>query len=243
MSGFWLISGASRGLGAALARAAFARGDRVLGLARGVSAAGETMRWDLSRLDGLAEALVPRLQAACASAPPPAQWVLVNNAGLLGPIGAGYAAADIQQLLQVNLAAPMLLARCFIDTLAAVDARKLVINISSGAATRVIRGWSLYSASKAGLEHFGRCLAAEQAAAEHPVDVLNLSPGVIDTDMQSQIRAAGPAGFPDHAQFVDLHARHALASADAVADAILRGVAKARTQAGRTRSLAEFAGD
>src|SRR5690606_26195986 len=151
--------------------------------------------------------------------PPPAGWVLVNNAGLLGPIGAQYAASDIQQVLQVNLAAPMLLARCFIDTLAEVDARKTVINISSGAATRVIRGWSLYSASKAGLDHFGRCLAAEQVDAAHPVDVVNLSPGVIDTGMQARIRAAGPEQFPDHARFVDLHARHALASPEAVAEA------------------------
>ena len=243
MSRFWLISGASRGLGAALSRAAVARGDQVLGIARDAAAAGESLRWDLSGLDGLTEALAPRLQAAIAADPRPSGWVLVNNAGLLGPIGTQYAASDIQQVLQVNLAAPMLLARCFIDALAAVEARKTVINISSGAATRVISGWSLYSASKAGLDHFGRCLAAEQADAAHPVDVVNLSPGVIDTGMQARIRDASPDQFPDHARFVDLHARHALASPAAVAEAILRGVERKAAHGGATLGLAEFAGD
>lgn len=242
MSRFWLISGASRGLGAALARAATARGDHVLGIARDGCAAGESLCWDLSRLDGLAEALRPRLQAALAAAPIPSHWLLVNNAGLLGPIGQRYDAAAIELVLAVNLAAPMLLSRCFVDALAAVDARKTVINISSGAATRVISGWSLYSASKAGLDHFGRCLAAEQADAAHPVDVVNLSPGVIDTGMQAQIRDADPRQFPDHGRFVDLHAQHALATPEAVAEAILRGVDRDVVHTGATLGLAEFAG-
>lgn len=241
MSTFWLISGASRGLGAALARAAHARGDAVLGIARGGSAAGETLHWDLAELDGLAEAVTARLIAARDGAAPPRRWVLVNNAGLLGPVGSRYGATDIAPLLQVNLGAPMLLARCFVDSLAEVAAPKQVINVSSGAATRVIEGWSLYCASKAGLDHFGRCLAAEQQHATHPVDVVNLSPGVIDTGMQAQIRAADAAGFPDHERFVALHAHGALASADAVAAAILRGVDGRRRHAGATVDLAGFA--
>lgn len=240
MTTHWLISGASRGLGAALARAAVARGDRVLGLSRGEAAAGETLCWDLRDLGGLAEAVAGRLTRARASQPAPSRWVLVNNAGMLGTVGTDYGAADIEAVLQVNLAAPMLLARCFVDALAELAAPKLVLNISSGAASRVINGWSLYCASKAGLEHFGRCLAAEQAQARYPADVVNLSPGVIDTGMQAEIRAADPQGFPDHARFAELHARGALADPDQVADALLRGVDLGRRHAGASLGLAEF---
>lgn len=241
MSGFWVISGASRGLGGALARAATAAGEQVLGIARGEAAAGESLRWDLASPEGLYERLAACLDAAMLQSHPPERWVLVNNAGLLGPIGSHYRAGDVTRVMQVNLGAAILLSRCFVDRLAGSAAPKRIINLSSGAATRVIRGWSLYSASKAGLEHFGRCLAAEQAGAAHPVDVLNLSPGVIDTDMQAQIRAAGDEGFPDRQRFVDLHAHAALASPESVADSILHGVGRAQRYAGATLSLAEFA--
>lgn len=241
MSLFWLITGASRGLGAALARAAVARGDRVLGIARGSAAAGETLCWDLRDLDGLAGAVGRHLAVAQAAQDPPARWVLVNNAGVLGPVGTAYAAADIEAVLQVNLAAPMLLARCFIDALAGVAAPKLVLNVSSGAARRVITGWSLYCASKAGLEHFGRCLAAEQSQARHPANVLSLSPGVIDTGMQAEIRAADPQGFPDQTRFSTLHARGELADPAAVAEGIVRGAVAGRRYAGESISLDEFA--
>lgn len=241
MSTFWLISGASRGLGAALARAAIARGDRVLGLCRGNSAAGETLCWDLRRLDGLAEAVSKPLTEANGADPAPTRWVLVNNAGLLGAVGTRYAAEDIDAVLQVNLAAPILLARCFIDTLAEAAVPKLVLNISSGAASRVINGWSLYCASKAGLEHFGRCLAAEQSQARHPADVASLSPGVIDTAMQAEIRSASAQGFPDRARFVELHQGGQLADPAEVAEAIIQGVAAGRRHVGESLGLAEFA--
>nr|WP_282453002.1 SDR family NAD(P)-dependent oxidoreductase [Lysobacter sp. CAU 1642] len=237
-----MLSGASRGLGAALARAAVAAGDRAIGIARGDSSAGETLRWDLSRPAGLAAAVAERLEQARRAEAPPSAWVLVNNAGLLGPIGERYGEDEVQAVLQVNLASAILLSRAFVDALSDVSAPKQVINISSGAATRTIAGWSLYSASKAGLEHYGRGLAAEQATAEHPVDVVNLSPGVIDTDMQAEIRAAGPKGFPDHDRFVGLQAEGALASPDAVAAAILRGASSRCRHAGATLTLAEYAG-
>lgn len=241
MSVFWLITGASRGLGAALARAAVARGDRVLGIARSPAAAGESLCLDLADLDALAAAVGARLAQAQRGEPAPQRWVLVNNAAVLGPIGSGWQAGDVEQVLRVNLGAPVVLARCFLDCLAGHPAPRLVLNVSSGAATRVIAGWSLYATSKAGLEHFGRCLAAEHRL-DPRVAVVSLSPGVIDTDMQARIRATGPQDFPDHARFVALHEQGALADPDTVAASILRGVDRGLRWEGASCRLEEFAG-
>ena len=61
-----------------------------------------------------------------------------------------------------------------------------------------------YCAVKAGLDHFSRSVALDQAHMPHPARIVSLAPGVIDTDMQVQLRAGDPALFPDLARFVEL---------------------------------------
>lgn len=235
----FVISGVSRGLGAALAQAVLARGDRLIGISRTPSPLGVHIAHDLAQPTGLAEKLAPRLRAEIT--PPVRRYVLVNNAGVLAPIGTDYDAADIERNLMVNLAASIALSRAFLDILAEVAADKLVVNISSGAATRPFHGWSLYCAAKAGLEHFGRCLALEQQTAAHPADVVSISPGVIDTDMQAAIRAARPEQFPDLPRFQALHAGGALATPDAIADKLLAGIDAGARHAGVTLAIDDFA--
>ena len=65
-----------------------------------------------------------------------------------------------------------------------------VVNISSGAASSPYAGWSVYCASKAGLDHFTRCVGLEQRGQAFPVTCIALAPGVIDTGMQEVIRAS-----------------------------------------------------
>ncbi len=65
-------------------------------------------------------------------------------------------------------------------------------------------GSASYCAAKAGLDHLARALALEEAAKDRGARVVSLAPGVIDTDMQTQLRAADPALFPERGRFVDL---------------------------------------
>ncbi len=122
-----------------------------------------------------------------------------------------------------------------------MDALKRIVTISSGAATRPIAGWSLYCAGKAGLDHFARVMADEQADCPRPVQLINVSPGVIDTDMQAAIRDASPADFPSVDQFRQMHASGALQSPDAVAAKLMEGLASRRAFAGELLSIDAFA--
>ncbi|HEX5756479.1 MAG TPA: SDR family NAD(P)-dependent oxidoreductase [Arenimonas sp.] len=239
MGRFWIITGASRGLGAALARAAVASGGAVLGLARQPSAAGESLCVDLGDPQAAADALAAALQARALG--DFAQLLLVNNAAVLGPVGSDYTVAEAARHYTINVLAPIALGQAFIAATAGLAARRRILNISSGAASRPFAGWNLYCSSKAALEMHGRCLALEQQTAACPVEVVAISPGVIDTGMQAQIRSCDAAVFPDVARFLALHQEGALQAPEAVASALLAGSASSRRFAGETLTLAEWA--
>lgn len=238
MPALLVITGTSRGLGEAVAREAVEAGHTVLGLARSPARYGHALHADLTELPALA----PLLRDALAAQPLDRfeRIALINNAAMLGPVGTRFDAADVQTHLATNLAAPIVLCRTFIDTLAERAVPKRIVNLSSGASTTAFHGWSLYCAAKAGLDHFGRCLALEQASAAHPVDVLALSPGVIDTGMQEQIRASSSTDFPEHDRFVALAAEGMLADPAEVARIVLAAALADARYAGATCRLHEL---
>jgi NAD(P)-dependent dehydrogenase (short-subunit alcohol dehydrogenase family) len=93
-----------------------------------------------------------------------------------------------------------------------------VLNISSGLGRRAMASQAAYCAAKAGMDHFSRCLALDEAAKPNGVRVCSLAPGVIDTDMQVQLRGADAAAFPERNNFAALKQQGLLASpADAAA--------------------------
>jgi benzil reductase ((S)-benzoin forming) len=79
-----------------------------------------------------------------------------------------------------------------------------VLNISSGLGRRAMASQAAYCAAKAGMDHFTRCVALDEAVKPHGAKVCSLAPGVIDTDMQVQLRGADPAAFPDRQNFANL---------------------------------------
>jgi benzil reductase ((S)-benzoin forming) len=83
-----------------------------------------------------------------------------------------------------------------------------------------------YCAAKAGLDHFSRCVALEQAQQPHGAKVVSLAPGVIATGMQVRMRAADPQDFPDRARFVGLHEQGLLASPEQAAAQVLAWLAR-----------------
>ena len=233
-----ILTGASRGLGAAIARRLLTADMHLLTLSRrpdpaladAARASGTTLeQWaiDVGHDIGASARLEAWLHQHTAAEFRAAS--LINNAGLLGPVGpvdAGDAEA-LAAVLRVGLEAPLLLTSAFLRATRAWPIDKRVLNISSGAGRRPIAGWAAYSAAKAGLDHFSRVTALDESARPHPARIVSLAPGVIDTGMQEQIRAADAAGFPDKARFEELKASGQLATPDAAAQRVLAFLARA----------------
>ncbi|WP_043459365.1 SDR family NAD(P)-dependent oxidoreductase [Azohydromonas australica] len=228
-----ILTGASRGMGRALAVALLRReGTRLLTLSRRPDATlegearppGVTLeQWaqDLAQPVAAAERLEAWLRAQAAT--PVAEAVLVNNAALLAPPGPveGVEAPLLSDALRVGLEAPVLLTRAFLRATEPWSAARKVLNISSGLGRRAMAASAPYCAVKAGLDHFTRALALDEALKPRGARVVSLAPGVIDTDMQVQLRGADPAHFPDHDRFVQLREQGLLDSPEQAAAKLL----------------------
>jgi NAD(P)-dependent dehydrogenase (short-subunit alcohol dehydrogenase family) len=226
----YILTGASRGMGLAMAQQLLRSGNTLVCIARGTSpdlasdakAAGVTVeQWQQDLSEGGHAAL--RLHAwLCAQGPQAfASATLINNAGVIpriAPLSASDA-ADLAHALRVGLEAPMQLTAAFLGaTDGWTQVPRKVLNISSGLGRRAMASQAAYCAAKAGMDHFTRCVALDEAAKPHGAKVCSLAPGVIDTDMQVQLRGADPAAFPDQQNFANLKTGGQLTSpADAAA--------------------------
>ncbi|MBR0567669.1 SDR family oxidoreductase [Azoarcus sp. L1K30] len=240
-----IVTGHSRGLGAAIAENLLERGVTVLGIARHGNA-GLATRFpgllrqtalDLSKLDALDDWLSSGELAGFVGAESPA--ILINNAGLLQPIGplGTQPAGGIAQTVSANVAAPLMLANAFAAGASAAHPRRIV-HISSGAARSPYSGWSVYCATKAALDHHARAVAEE---ARPGLQICSLAPGVVDTDMQGEIRATEASAFPQRERFADLKRSGALARPEHCAAALVSHVlsdAFGRTPVADLRELA-----
>ncbi|MGC8517105.1 MAG: SDR family NAD(P)-dependent oxidoreductase [Steroidobacteraceae bacterium] len=123
----------------------------------------------------------------------------------------------LARAVALNVTAPLLLSAAF--TAATVGMRgRSIVHISSGAARRPIAGWSVYCACKAALDQHARVVAADAVPG---LRICSLAPGVVDTDMQTEIRSSDPTHFPLHSQFATLHADGALVKATTAAARLL----------------------
>ncbi|GAA1813711.1 SDR family NAD(P)-dependent oxidoreductase [Planosporangium flavigriseum] len=216
-----VLTGVSRGLGAALFAQLAGRGDRIFAVGRRFSeeqlalATAEPDRITLDEAELADPTTLPlpdRLRDFLRGSD---ECVLIHNAGMVEPIGkiGELPDAGIVTAAGVNLIAPMLLTDAFMEARPA-EATGRVLFISSGAAHRVIEGWSVYSATKRGAETFFDALSVE-----HPdLYVANVNPGVMDTGMQTAIRGAD---FPGRERFVGLHERGELPDPAEVAQRII----------------------
>jgi benzil reductase ((S)-benzoin forming) len=216
-----VLTGVSRGLGAAFFDELAGRGDRILGFGRHFTdaqhkvAAAEPERIRLSEADLADPGTLPGAEALRDFLATASEAVLIHNAGTVEPIApVGALPPDmVAAALAVNLTAPILLTNAFLAA-RPVGATVRVLFISSGAAHLVIEGWSVYSATKRGAEMFFDAVAAEQPDAY----VVNVNPGVMDTGMQATLRASE---FPERDRYVDLHEQGGLPSPATVARRII----------------------
>ncbi|MDB4290195.1 SDR family NAD(P)-dependent oxidoreductase, partial [Flavobacteriaceae bacterium] len=94
--------------------------------------------------------------------------------------------------------------------------RVRIINISSGAAKRPILGWSIYCSTKSANEMFFNTLKLQEENNKN-IEVHNLDPGVMDTDMQKNIRSKSENEMPNVELFKEYHKTEQLKSAQEVA--------------------------
>lgn len=144
---------------------------------------------------------------------------LINNAGVIPPIGPLDACPPdaLSNALRVGLEAPMQLTAAFLRATGAWvqngwRGQRKVLNISSGLGRYPMAAQAPYCAAKAGMDHFTRCSALDEAQRPHGAKLVSLAPGVIDTDMQTQLRAGDPSRFPDLARFVGMKQQGQLTS-------------------------------
>lgn len=145
---------------------------------------------------------------------------LINNAGTLGKIGKIQDITDITKTVQLNTITPLLLTSTFLRLTKSWACEKTVINISSGAATKPYSGWTVYCATKAALDMMTQTIALEQEELENGAKVIAIYPGVVDTNMQAQIRTSDKNSFAAIDRFLDLKANNALANATTVGQQI-----------------------
>lgn len=231
-SHLYILTGASRGMGLAMAGQLLQAGHTLLCISRQTNAALEPLaqagaarltQWsqDLSEGEAASERLASWLQEQAHT--PWASVTLINNAGVIPRIGpmSQSDAADLANALRVGLEAPMQLTAAFLQTTDAWSMPRKVLNISSGLGRRAMASQAGYCAAKAGMDHFTRCLALEEALKPQGAKVCSLAPGVIDTDMQIQLRGADATAFPDQNGFIQLKANGQLTSPSEAGSRIL----------------------
>lgn len=125
---------------------------------------------------------------------------LVNNAGIIHPVGKVWEVDPTawRYNIAVNLVGVFLTTHAVLPHMLERGSGR-IINVSTGAARSVVLGWSAYCAAKAGVDHFTRVVAAELEGSG--VTVNAMLPGIVDTEMQAQIRQTDPRRFPELPRF------------------------------------------
>lgn len=215
-----VLTGHSKGIGQALLQHFLGQdGVQVHALSRtkGQLSHPQLKEWavDLSDADAV-EAILPDLFPRIAAD----RYLLISNAGWIGEIKptGKLQPASLQRALQLNLLTPMLLSNAFAQAYGNSSGQKLICNLSSGAASKPLPGWASYCSSKAGLEMFSRVMDTEWRS--EAFRVFSVAPGIVDTDMQQEIRGAQSADFPALARFRGYHSEGMLSPAAAVAEKI-----------------------
>ena len=247
---YYIVTGASKGLGEAIVKEMFTQENCIIYLSRSSNSELEELAktnnvqlfyqsCDLTKIEEIEETVnqvftkIDLVQAE--------KLTLINNAGMIEPIKqVGDAAAnEIISNVQVNLLAPILLTEFFLKQTKSFKGQTVVVNITSGAANKSYSGWSTYCSTKAGLNMFTRTAGQEQGAQGNKRVIIGFSPGVMDTDMQGMIRTAGEEDFASLPMFKEYHEKGMLRKPSFVAK-ILVNLINSPLENGRVYDIKEF---
>ncbi|MEX0884562.1 MAG: SDR family NAD(P)-dependent oxidoreductase [Cyclobacteriaceae bacterium] len=218
----YIITGASKGLGKALVDTILERdsNNEVMGISR--TRLNERRNFTHYAID-LSD--TQKLISLLGDIFPLANYqrvVLINNAGWIGEIAHnGYLdPLSIRKIHEVNVIAPAILMNAFMKTYDKFRGEKLIINISSGAASKVMDGWSGYSASKAALNQLTKVAQHESDRRNRGFQLFALSPGIIDTPMQETIRSVSEENFSNISKFRSFKENNELSTPEDTAEKV-----------------------
>lgn len=203
-----IITGGNQGLGLGIANEYHKNGYRVISITRSKIEklyTVEQYQCDLSKpetIESIFREIFSHLDKNNTT-----NLTLVNNAGVLGNINTldKLTPSDINNTIQVNLVAPLILSSLFLKFSKDWLCKKQIINISSGAAINPYESWSTYCSSKSGLDMMTKVISKEQKETKNEVSVVSIYPGVVDTKMQLQVRSTNKENFKSVQRFIDFH--------------------------------------
>ena len=214
-----LITGTGSGIGKALAELLLSENYLIFGYSRTNQIENKNFTFtkiDLSDMEAVQKLQFPNVNVA-------SDVLLVNNAATIGsilPIDKK-TNEEILREYNLNIISPTLLSRKFINNYS--DNKKLLINIGSGAANKAIASWSTYCTTKSGLDMLTEVIQKEK---HESLKVFSIHPGVVNTNMQEEIRKSDADFFPIKQQFIDYYSKNELFSVDFVALKIFQIIAK-----------------
>lgn len=236
MANLAVITGVSRGLGASLAKLLLESGVDVIGISRSEnkelpSIAQEHNQFythfscdltdiaELERIIGLIHGQMNDLN----SEQPIETIYLLNNAGVVHPIHQAHQiqTEELIQHVTTNSIAPMVLTGQFLRRQEEHGIPLIVANVSSGAAERAVYGWSAYCSTKASLNMYTKTVALEQDEIGTDNKIIAFSPGIMDTEMQHEIRSTTKEQFAEVDTFKNYKTSESLRNTDIVAGVLI----------------------
>lgn len=194
---YYYITGTSRGIGKVLAELLLKHENNVIfGISRTCTIKNENYKHIFADFTNDIE--VKKIEFE--NFENPQKIVLINNSGFLGEVKTfGKKTNEIlSKTFYINILAPMILMNKFIFQYQKLEAERIILNISSGAARYPIASWSEYCATKAALDMASKVADKEQKElfGENSIKVFSVAPGIVDTKMQDEIREKSEDDFP-----------------------------------------------
>ena len=234
MANIAVITGVSRGLGESIAKLFLESGVSVIGISRAENKklpkiAEENNQLynhfscdlsDIVQLEKTIDAIheTIRLQEEQIET-----IYLLNNAGVVHPINQAknIKSDELVTHVTINTIAPMVLTNKFLKNQTEHQLPLIVANVSSGAAERGVYGWSAYSSTKASINMYTETVALEQEQLGTENKIIAFSPGIMDTEMQTEIRSSKADEFAEVERFKDYKISNTLRHTDIVAGVLI----------------------
>ncbi|HPF93265.1 MAG TPA: SDR family NAD(P)-dependent oxidoreductase [Tenuifilaceae bacterium] len=219
METVFYITGSSRGIGKALAELALNIEDAIVfGISRKKTISHKRythITTDLSNIENLTKFEPPLLANA-------KKVILVNNAGMLGEVAqyGKLASNTIAKTHTLNAIAPAILTNWIISRYSHTASQIVILNISSGAARYPVEGWGNYCSSKASVDMLTKVIALENN--NDKIKTFAVAPGIVDTQMQKEIRDTKQENFPDLSRFIGYKENKQLSNVTEVAEMLMR---------------------
>ncbi|MFC7787130.1 MULTISPECIES: (S)-benzoin forming benzil reductase [unclassified Rossellomorea] len=239
-----IVTGATRGLGESIAKLFIEKGIGLINVSRSNNErlqklAGEKeVSYDFFPCDlaqsGETEAVFREVGTKVFGYQPDRVYV-VHNAGVVTPINRSGEVENqaLETSVHVNLLSPMISTNEMIKAARGSDSKMIMINISSGAGSRPVYGWSTYCATKAGVNMLTETISLELSKKHSRHQAIAFSPGVMNTDMQGEIRSSSKEAFVDVEAFQRYKEEGMLRETDTVADALVKLVTESELESGK----------